>query len=84
MNYQKSKSGLKSNPLFLNISKTSYLFFTRSKNEVILNINIGKIDQSDCVKYLGVYFDEKLRWNKYIDYCILQPKYRPFLVPCIN
>jgi len=27
-----------------------------------------KLKQIDCVEYLGVYFDDRFKWNKYLEY----------------
>ena len=53
---------LQCNQLSLNTSKCSYLFFTKNKKKINLTINNQKINQSDCVKYLGVYLDDRLSW----------------------
>ena len=61
---------LQCNQLSLNTSKCSYLFFTKNKKKINLTINNQKINQSDCVKYLGVYLDDRLSWCRHIDYIV--------------
>ena len=56
--------------LSLNTGECSYLFFTKNKKEINLTINNQKINQSDCVKYLGVYLDDRLSWCRHIDYIV--------------
>ena len=59
---------LKFSHLSSNTAKTKILFFTKTKNNTSLSImiNASKIDGSDCVKYLGVYLDDKLNWCRHI------------------
>ena len=64
----KINSWLIANQLSLNISKTKFLYFGKSKQKLEINIQSSKINQTDCIKYLGVYLDEKLKWHKRIDY----------------
>ena len=61
---------LQCNQLSLNTSKCSYLFFTKNKKKIRLTINNQKINQCDCVKYLGVYLDDRLSWCRHIDYIV--------------
>jgi len=65
---QKINTWLKSNQLFLNVNKTNYLLFTKSKEKISLQINDSKIKQADSLKYLGVYLDDKLSWNRHIEH----------------
>ena len=64
----KINSWLIANQLSLNISKTKFLYFGKSKQKLEINIQSSKINQTDCIKYLGVYLDDKLKWHKHIDY----------------
>ena len=64
---------LKANKLTLNVKKSNLtLFDTRKnpKNNSTVKICIGnnELEQKDSAKYLGVYFDKKLSWDKQIDY----------------
>ena len=64
----KINSWLKSNQLSLNVDKTHFLLFTKRKHEIAVEINGSKIKQTDCVKYLGVHFDNKLCWIKHVEH----------------
>ena len=44
------------------------MYFGKSKQKLEINIQSSKINQTDCIKYLGVYLDDKLKWHKHIDY----------------
>ena len=59
---------LQTNLLSLNVSKTSYIIFTRKKNQVA-NIFVGntKIEQQFDAKFLGVIISSDLGWSKHID-----------------
>ena len=57
----------KANKLTLNISKTSYVTF--SKSTTSLNIGIEHITKVPHVKFLGVIIDERLEWKNHIDIC---------------
>ena len=59
------------NRLSINIEKTNYTIFspTRINRYVIhfnLSINGVSISKAQCVKYLGVYIDEDLKWNEHV------------------
>ena len=56
----------KSNQLSLNVNETFCLFFTTSKEKIFPQYNDCKIRQVNCVKYIEIYLDEKLTWNKHI------------------
>lgn len=61
----------RSNKLSLNNNKTNYVLFTlKSVNEVPqfqLKIEDNIIESKSNVKFLGLYIDQKLRWNYHID-----------------
>ena len=62
---------LKVNRLSLNIKKTHYMMFTTRKCvPASLDIFIDGviIDRVKYTKFLGVYIDEKLKWDKHIPY----------------
>jgi len=71
---------LKSNQLSLNMNKTNYLFFNKTKQKIYLQINNQPINHAACVKYLSVYlmknFAETL--NILRKNCLLQWE------PCTN
>ena len=63
---------LNANKISLNISKTQFMVVSGSKaisktlSDVIINDH--KIDMVNCVKFLGVYIDNKLSWSQHITY----------------
>ena len=64
---------LKANKLTLNVKKSNLILFDTRKNPknnttVKICISSNELEQKDSVKYLGVYFDKKLSWDKQIDY----------------
>jgi len=59
---------LKSNQLSLNMNKTNYLFFNKTKQNINHQINNRPISHAACVKYLDVYLDEKVCWNRHIEH----------------
>ena len=62
----KINAWLKSNRLSLNVNKTNFLFFTKTKEKIFSQINDCKIKQANFVKYLGVFLDDNLTWKKHI------------------
>jgi hypothetical protein len=58
-----------SNKLSLNVSKSNFIIFGKSKN-ISLSISLNGVSllQKDCVKYLGIYLDSKLSWKNHIDH----------------
>ena len=51
----------------LNVNKTNFLFFTKTKEKIFPQINDCKIKQANCVKYLRVFLDDKLTWKKHTE-----------------
>ena len=43
------------------------MFCTQSKEKIFPQTNDCKIKQANCVKYLGVFLDDKLTWKKHIE-----------------
>ena len=67
---KKVSSWFKCNKLSLNISKTNFMYFQTSHNNVILPYDIC-IDnlpllQKDYVKFLGITIDKHLNWNRHV------------------
>ena len=62
----KINAWLKLNQLSLNVNKTNFLFFTKTKEKIFPQLSDCKIKQANCVKYLGVFLDDKLTWKKHI------------------
>ena len=63
----------KANKLSLNEGKTKYNLFHKPKDKdniplklPILNMNEKEIQRTDCIRFLGVLFDENLTWNNHI------------------
>ena len=51
----KINSWLIANQLLLHVNKTKFLYFGKSKQKLEINIQHSKINQTDSIKYLGVY-----------------------------
>ena len=69
----KIESWLVANRLTLNVSKTHYMIFHRSRiktvdHEIILNGNVVKRVTSVSTKFLGIIVDDQLKWKQHIDY----------------
>ena len=66
----------KANKLTLNLDKTVCLLFSNQSKfqEVTLEIRTYKLQSSDIVKFLGVWIDNKLNWNKHINTLIAKLK----------
>ena len=56
---------LKTNKLSLNVQKSTYLLFTRSRTEYKINLEVGSniLEASEVVKYLGVLLDGNVTWT---------------------
>ena len=55
----------------LNYSRTSYTIVSRKNNQFTdfnVKINDKTITRTTCVKYLGVFIDDKLTWSNHIAY----------------
>lgn len=63
---------LRKSQLFMNLSKTVYMIFSKpsKRSDAELNIKIGKekINRVDNVKFLGLVIDETLKWEHHINY----------------
>ena len=61
---------LKANKLTLNVKKSNLLFFNIGNNEPKKDINTyldgEQLKPKEYAKYLGVYIDNKLSWQKHI------------------
>ena len=64
----KISAWLKHNQLSLNTNKTKFLYFTNTNENIFVQIDGCRINQSNHVKYLGVYLDDKLNWHKHVEY----------------
>ena len=70
---EKIKLWLQNNKLSLNCSKTNYMIFNKQPHKTChfdlkLYINNISIQRVNSFKYLGVIFDDKLKWTDHIDY----------------
>jgi len=68
---EKVNKWLRFNKLSLNYSKTSYMIASRKNNQLTdfnAKINDKTITRTTCVKYLGVFIDDKLTWSNHIAY----------------
>ena len=54
------------NKLSVNFKKTHYRVISSSHKNI--QINISNIQQKNCIKYLGVYIDNKLSWTPHISH----------------
>lgn len=63
----------RANKLSLNVNKTNYLLFTNSQINYsgMLNIKINNeiIKCKSCVKFLGIFIDDRLHWHEHINSC---------------
>ena len=62
---------LKSNKLFLNVTKTHYMVFHHARRKVSHNksfINNSMVTQVSCSKFLGIILDNKLNWTSHVAY----------------
>ena len=61
---------MKINKLTFNYDKTTYMIITQKKEKPQSEVKIGKntVEEVSQIKYLGVFFDEKLSWKKHIQY----------------
>ena len=62
---------LNANKLSLNASKTFHMIFHRARIKIpndgsAISINNCIIEQSECLKYLGVILDSKISWIPHI------------------
>ena len=74
---------LRLNKLTLNIQKTIFITFGNYCDSVpgTINIKINNqlINRVNEAKYLGIYFDSNMKWNKHIEYLINKTKYLIFI-----
>ena len=61
---------MKINKLTINYDKTKFMIITQKKKKTQSEVKIEKntIEEVSQIKYLGVFFDEKLSWKKHIQY----------------
>jgi hypothetical protein len=56
------------NKLTLNLSKTAYIVFGEDEIDLKIKMNKTQLLQLPLVKFLGIFIDNKLKWNKHIEY----------------
>ena len=70
---------LKLNKLSLNTKKTIFMTFGNYRDSVPTEISIiihnQKIERVESCKYLGVFFDYNMKWDKHIEYMVNRIKY---------
>ena len=62
----------KSNKLSVNFTKSDYIIFTNKKNNYKFNIkmDLNTLKRTTETRYLGIIIDQKLKWNKHVNYII--------------
>jgi hypothetical protein len=69
--FQEVNKWFKSNLLTLNLEKPYHLQFTRTNNDVVdkyISLGQKQVVNSNCIKFLGLYVDNKLSWKNHIDH----------------
>ena len=62
----------KANQLSVNIDKTKYMLFSRNSNtnpDLQICIDTKNLEQVNVIKFLGLYIDDKLKWDLHIQHC---------------
>jgi hypothetical protein len=63
----------KANLLTLNLKKTYHLQFApmnHSESDKYINFSHKKVSSTNCIKFLGLYIDDKLTWKNHMDHLI--------------
>lgn len=59
------------NRLSINASKTYYqIYSSNQQTDIDIYIDQTRIERKGCVRYLGIYIDENLKWNSHIAYVV--------------
>ena len=69
-NYQNIEEWLCINKFEQNYDNFLLFFYNSTLPKLNIRFAGSKIKQSDNVKYLGVYLDDKLNWDRHIGYLI--------------
>ena len=71
------------NKLNLNLSKTVYITFRIYINSIPKNVNIylnnAELSNVEYTKYLGVYFDQHMRWDMHVNSVVKKTRYLIFV-----
>ena len=76
----------KANKLTLNLDKTVCVLFnnkTKTK-EITLDIGTHKLHNSEIVKFLGVWIDDKMTWTKHVSTLMVKLKQNMHLLKLSN
>ena len=67
---QKVEDWMNQNKLNLNVSKTNFVLFNRSKQPVSISLqyNNTNLERTDVIRYLGVLIDDKLNFSAHITF----------------
>ena len=70
---------LRLNKLSLNTKKTIFMNFGNYRDSVPTEISImiqnQKIERVESCKYLGVFFDDNMKWDEHIEYMVNRTNY---------
>ena len=72
------------NKLSVNVSKTKYILFKAAQSKLTtkkqtLTLRQNKIEQFECIKFLGIHIQEHLSWSRHINHLISKLQYIVFL-----
>ena len=69
--FHANKVSLNVSKVSLNVSKTKYMLFSRyhpvQREETVLTMSDTIIKPTHCITFLGLYIDERLDWQEYIN-----------------
>jgi hypothetical protein len=71
--FQEVNAWFKSNLLTLNLEITYHLQFTTTNHDVVdknISLEQKQVVNSNCIKFLGLYIDNKLYWKNHIDHLV--------------
>lgn len=66
--FAKIRDWLRNNYLTLNIKKTNYIHIKKHQPSEHNKFKISDIDLVESAKYLGIIIDNKLKWDKHVNY----------------
>ena len=76
----------KANELTLNLDKTVCVLFNNKTKikEITLDIGTHKLHNSEIVKFLGVWIDDKMTWTKHVSTLMVKLKQNMHLLKLSN